>query len=139
MALWVLQTLRALDFDGRINDVVWIQNGTKSVDLSCGELPHNDIAIEWFSYNSTQLKKILKFYYNMSGSPRFYNNYTEKKYGISESDNTSLVVKNIELSDATNYTCSTIGGEHSYMHTTMLKVVGKSVLKTFNAPLYILL
>ena len=139
MALWVLETLQAIEFDGKINDVVQIQNGTVSVDLSCGEFPDNSIAIEWFIYSPTQLNKILKIYLNTSGSPRFYNNYTEKKYDIGDSSNTSLVVKNIELSDATNYTCSAIGGKHGNMHTTMLKVVGKSVLKIFNAPLYMLL
>ena len=111
----------------KINETVYIENGAASVELSCGDVPQAAVAIEWFIYNTTELRewgKLLKFYHTNSGNhPYFYN---ATKYDISKSVSTSLVVNNIKLSDSGLFMCGSLGGSnHSYM--TMLQVIGKSL------------
>ena len=126
-----MQTPLAEELDGEIDETIYIKNGTDTVDLSCGEVPPNALGIEWFLYksNNFKIKMILKVHRNkFSRYPKYYKGYTADKYGISKSVNTSLVVKNIELSDTDNYTCSTTGGAVDHKYTTSLQVVGKSLL-----------
>ena len=125
IGIWFLQTPPVLGFTLEINDTVLAKNGTKAVNLSCGEVPQNTFAIEWFMYKNNQMKKILKFYMTINGTTsRFYNNYPADKYGISASEKTSLVIKNIELRDIDCYVCVAIWGG-GYVYTTMLEVEGK--------------
>ena len=121
----MLQIQVAVQTGEYINATVNIENGTKSVDLSCGEIPDNAVAIEWY-IKAGEWKRILKFY--PTELPEYYNNYNEEKYGISESVNTSLIIRNIELSDSGMFICATTGGLLSYTYTTLLNVVGKKLL-----------
>ena len=128
MSLWLLQKASATESDG-INDTVYIENGTESADLQCGEVPSNAIAIEWYLYKTDQLIRILRLNKNTPNRiPEYYNGYTADKYGISESMNTSLVVKNIQLSDTGLFSCGIIGRSWAYGNYTILQVVGKSLL-----------
>ena len=118
-----------MEHDELINATVYIQNGTQSADLSCGEVPDNAIAIEWYIKISNEWKRILKFYPNKPHRyPEYYYGHTEEKYGINESVNTSLVIRNIEPSDSGLFMCATTGGKLSYSYTTLLNVVGKKYL-----------
>ena len=127
MSLCLLLTLSAVESDDKLkmNKTVYVENGAASVDLSCGEVPQSAVAIEWFIKESAGWNKLLKFYHtNSEISTKFYN-YTN--YDISESVNTSLVVKNIQLSDSTLFKCGIIGVPNNISETmTMLQVVGKS-------------
>ena len=132
MSLCLLLTLSAVESDDKIkiNETVYIENGAASVDLSCGEVPQSAVAIEWFIKESDGWNTLLRFYHtNSEISTKFYN-YT--KYDISESVNTSLLVKNIKLSDSTLFKCGIRGGSKNiYETTTMLQVVGKSPIGKF--------
>ena len=124
MNLCILLTLSYVESDEKINNTVYIEDGSASVDLSCGEVPHSAFAIEWFIYKGAGWLKLLKFYHTNSGRSNHSNtDYT--KYGISESVNTSLVINNIKLSDSALFKCGTVSGSVIYSHTTMLQVVGK--------------
>ena len=129
MSLCLLLTLSAVESDDKfkINETIYTENGTASVDLSCGEVPQSALATEWFIKESDGWNKLLKFHHtNSEISIKFYN-YTN--YDISESVNTSLVVKNVQLSDSTLFMCGAAGGSNkSYERITMLQVVGKSPL-----------
>ena len=124
MSLSLLLTLSTIESDEEINKTVYIEKGSVSVDLSCGEVPQAAIAIEWFIYKRDEWVKLLKFYHNHKSK---YSNSDYSKYGISEAVKTSLVVKNIELSDSALYQCGSVGGI-LYSHTTLLQVVGKLLL-----------
>ena len=129
MGLWSLQIQSAVEFDEKTPDTIFVKNGTESLDLPCGEISEDVIGIEWFMYKSYYLIKILKFYHTTSDtSPIYYNGYTANKYGISDSVNTSLVVKRINLSDTGWFTCRTVGTVH-YHHNTTITVVCKLLLK----------
>ena len=109
-----------------VNGTVYIENGTKSVHLPCGDIPENAYGIEWEMYKSQAWKRILKFYLIQHDQDlnHFYN-YDTDKYGISDSDNTSLVVNNINISDIGLFRCRTVGEYEDYRFTTFLQVVGK--------------
>ena len=132
MVLWLMQvqpTLQLAEETKEIEHKVYTKYGTESVYLPCGELTENVIGIEWFLYKSKQLKKILKFYPNASGSsPRYYNNYTAENYGFNASVKNSLVIKSIEPSNIDWFVCSTVGTDVHYNHTIILQIVGKSLL-----------
>ena len=128
MSLCLLQTPSARAFEGEINNIIYTENGTRSVVLPCGEVPWDIVAIEWFVYGNYEWDKILKFYYYSPGSfPRYFYDDTSDKYGLSESVNTSLVVKDVELTDTSFFRCSTSGNMH-HLYTTLLQVVGESLL-----------
>ena len=130
MTLCVLLTISSVVSDEEIDETVYIENGTASVILSCGEIPQNSVAIEWFINKPSGFEKILKFYYTIRNMvPRYPGPYTKDKYDIDESVNTTLVVKSIELSDDGLFQCGIVGGTgNAYSYTTMLQVVGKSLL-----------
>ena len=134
VCLWLLLTLSSVELGVVISDTVYVVNGTESVDLSCGEVPDNANAIEWFMYRSGKNIKIFKYYHKTPGRiPKYYSGCTAEKYDISHSGNPSMVLKNIKLADVDHYICVAIMGVGSHMHTTLLQVVGKSLLVTFSA------
>ena len=109
----------------KINKTIYIENGTESVELPCGEVPQSSVAIEWFIRKSNEWRKLLKFYHlnpSDSSNPRYFND--SSKYDISKSVNTSLVVKDINLSDTVMFKCGSLGGHFNHSYTTMLQVVG---------------
>ena len=121
MGLWLLQTLLALE----IHDTVYTENGTETVHLPCGEIPQYAHGIQWKMNKSNAWKKILKFYPSIpDGLPKYFN-YTKDKYAISDSINTSLVVKNIDISDSGLFKCNSIGEKVDYGYIILLQVVGK--------------
>ena len=131
ISLGLLVTLSAVESveQIKVNKTVYIENGTESVELSCGEVPQSAVAIEWFIRNSNEWRKLLKFYHlNPSDSinPRYFND--SSKYDICKSVNTSLVVKDINLSDTVLFMCGLLGGPFNDNYTTMLQVVGKLLL-----------
>ena len=134
MGVWFsLHIPLVMGFAGEIDGTVQIKNGTESVNLSCGAVPLNIVATEW-SVHKHQMKKILKFYLNKSGnSSMYYNNYTADKYSISEYVNTSIVIKNIALSDTNYYICGIRGQGIDYRYTIMLEVQGKSLFGMLRA------
>ena len=122
MCLWLLQTLSAVE----IHDTVYMENGTESVHLPCGEISQYAHGIQWEMNKSNAWKKILKFYPSIPGGlPKYFNYFSKDKYAISDSINTSLVVKNIDISDSGLFRCSIIGEEVDYGYITLLQVVGK--------------
>ena len=129
MTLCLLLAVSAVVPDEEIDETVYIENGAASVTLSCGEVPTNSVAIEWFIKKDYAFEKILKFYYKTPNkSPQHTDSYTSDKYDINESVNTSLVVKNVELSDDGLFQCGTAGEQDGYSYMTKLQVVGKSLL-----------
>ena len=110
-----------------VNGIVYTENGTESVYVPCGEA--SDVyGIEWEIKTSSEWTKILKFYPDIPGErPKYFNNYTEDKYAISDSINTSLEVQNIDISDTGLFKCRTIGQGVDYSYITLLQVVGKSL------------
>ena len=134
MTLCILLAMPSAMFDDGIDETVYIEKGAASVILSCGNLPQDAIAIEWLTDKYSGFEKIMKFYYKTPNSvPRYSNHYTADKYDIDESVNTSLVVKNINLSDDGLFQCDTIGGAgDAYSYITKLQVVGKSLLTYYN-------
>ena len=122
----MLQTTFAVETAQVINDTVSTYSCTKSVELSCNGVPENATGIEWFIKVSNEWVKILKFYpTEPEKSPDHYNNYSRDKYNISEVVKTSLVVKNVELSDNGFFKCSTRGGSLDYKYFILLKIMGK--------------
>ena len=122
MGLWLLQTPSALE----INDTVYTKNGTDSVCLPCGEVPQCAHGILWEIDKSNPWKRVLNFFPSIPGRPpKYFYNYTKDKYGIIDSKNTSLVVKNTDTSDTGLFRCSTIGEDKDYDYITLLQVVGK--------------
>ena len=123
------QTPSAVDADQDVNNTVDTKIGAKSAVLSCGEIPEDATAVEWYMYKANEWKNILKFYHNTPGpSPEYYQGYTKDKYDISGTMQTSLVVKNIKMSDFGLFKCITTGGSVSYNYTNLLGVWGKSLL-----------
>ena len=100
------------------------KNGAESVDLPCGEVPHNAPAILWSRVKEDKI--VQKFYLNKRGRYSVY--YTPNKYDLNESLPGCLVIKNIEPSDTGYYTCQTIGLPVFFLHTTWLRVIGKSLI-----------
>ena len=130
--LWLLQTASAIEIHNDINAIVYIDNGTESADLSCGKVPENATAIEWFLQNSEEWEMILKFKHMTPGSvPQNIVTYKRDKYGITDSVHTSLVIKNIDISDIGLFQCITKGTDMAYTYTTLLKVVGKFLLQYY--------
>ena len=128
MSLWMLCT-SALEPDEYVNSTVYTENGKESVDLSCGENLANEVAIYWSIFKCSHWSDILKIYpYIPTRNITYFENYTADKYGISESVNTSLVVKNIDISDNACFRCRSAGAGLAYSHITMLNVSGKSLL-----------
>ena len=124
LCLWL--TISAVESNQEINDTIYIENGAASVNLSCGDVPQSAVAIDWFVYKSDEWLKLLKFYHTMS-SHHLYS-YNNAKYDIGESVNTSLLIKNIKFSDSFLYKCGSAGGPSEHSYTTMLHVLGKSLL-----------
>ena len=128
MGLWLLQTVLAAEVDDHINITVHIYNGTESVNLSCGEVPEHTTGIEWLMNKFNGWQRILKYHHSKPDRlPEHYATNSRDKYDISDSVKTSLVVKNIELTDTGLYKCRTRGGSLVYSYTTLLRVVGKSL------------
>ena len=129
MGLSLLQTVSAVEREEDPNKTIYVENGTESVELSCGPLPENPIAIAWRIKQSDGWKKILKIY--TSGPSEQYDT---DKYGISESVNTSLVVKKVVLSsfDSALFRCDIAGGSLDYRYTTRLQIVGESLFVIIN-------
>ena len=122
MGLWLLQTQSALEIYG----IVYIENGTESVSLPCGEVPQYVHGIQWEMDKSNTWEKIMKSYPSKpSGRPKYFNCYTKDKYAISDSKNTSLIVKHIDISDTGLFRCNTIGEDEDYGYIILLQVVGK--------------
>ena len=130
ICLCLLLILPPVECDDKfeINETVYIEKGATSVDLSCGQVPQSAVAIEWFSYKSNEWEKLSKFYHTLPGSCPKLND--SAKYDISKSVNTSLVVKNIKLSDSALFKCSSTGnpGNDTSERHILLQVVGKSLL-----------
>ena len=127
MSLCLSVTLSAIESEKEIAETVYIENGAASVELSCGDVPPSAVAIDWCIYNSNEWIKLLKFYHTQSvnlNNPRYSNDSYYKKYDTSKSVGTSLVVKDIKLSDSALFKCGSAGGSN-HNHMTMLQVVGK--------------
>ena len=119
--LCMLKTISALD-------TLYTENGIESTYLPCGDVPENVPRIEWEKYESNGWRKILKFNPNTYGQrpwTKYFYNYTKDKFGISDSINTTLVVKHIDISKTGLFRCRTVGGDVDYSYTTLLQVVGK--------------
>ena len=127
MSLCLLVTLSAIESaeQCKINERVYIENGAAFAELSCGDVPQVAVGVEWFIYNSTEWVKLLKIYKTQPGSYEY--NYDSTKYGLSESVNMSLVVKNIKLSDSALFKCGSLGNS-THIRCIRLQVVGKSLL-----------
>ena len=122
--LWSLETLSALDPYKDANGTCYTENGTESFHLPCGEVPDNVHGIEWQMYKFNKWRRILKF--TNGEQPKNFPNYTEDKYGVSDSDKTTLVVRHIDISESGLFRCRTVGTDIDYSYTTLLQVVGKS-------------
>ena len=113
----------------KINETIYIENGAESVELSCGEVPLSAVEIEWSIRKSKERQRLLKFYHiNSSNSSNHQYFNDSSKYEISKSVNTSLVVKDIKISDNVLFMCLSLGALSNHSYTTMLKVVGKFLL-----------
>ena len=127
----MLKTTSAVEKNDEVNATVQIKNGTESINLSCGEVPEYHLIATWFrvyKFNSEKdLKKILKIQCNKPDSLKCGKNVTTDKYAVSELTNTSLILKNINLSDTDHYRCQSSGTTDLYAYTTLLEVVGKSL------------
>ena len=123
----MLQIMSAAGPYTYINETVYLKNRTESIDLSCGEDLENISAIYWSIFKSNEWKKILKIF-PTTGSKHLYGNKSADIYDISESVNTSIMVKNIDLSENNWFRCTTLGVGPAYSYTVLLKVVGKSLL-----------
>ena len=134
MTLCILLAMSSAMFDDGIDETVYIEKGAASVILSCGNLPQDAFAIEWFVHKYSVFERIMKFYYKIpNSSPLYSDRYTADKYDIDDSVNTSLVVKNIDLADGGLFQCGTAGGAGDvYSYITKLQVVGKSLLTYYN-------
>ena len=113
----------------KINETIYIENGAESVELSCGEVPLSAVEIEWSIRKSKERERLLKFYHinpSNSSNHQYFNDAS--KYEISKSVNTSLVVKDIKISDNVLFMCLSLGALSNHSYTTMLKVVGKFLL-----------
>ena len=109
-----------------INRTIYIENGTESVDLACGEDLENAVTIYWSILKNKEWKKILKLYPNTSIKPTLYEKEnTTDRYGISESVNTSLVIKNTDLLENNVFRCTTLGDGLNNIYNTLLKIGGK--------------
>ena len=131
MGLWLLQTASAVAVPEKdIDRTVSVFSGTESVDLPCGEID-NPYAIEWRIKKPDGWTKILKIY--KSDDPEYYEEYNADKYGISESADTAIKVKNIDASAFTSqlFRCDTPGSSQDYIYTTRVMVVGKSLFHLF--------
>ena len=129
MVLWLLLILPPVESDDqlKINETVYIEKGATLVDLSCGEVPQSALAIEWFIYKNNEWIKLVKFYHTKPGSRQYFNDST--KYDNSGFANTSLVVKNIQLTDSAWFKCSFAGTEKATdKRYTFLQVVGKTLI-----------
>ena len=136
MGLWLLKTTVSVSSNDDINDV-YANAGVESIELSCGDVPENATLIDWNIKKSDEWKMILKFEHIKPGTAaEYYYNYSQEKYDISESVHTSLVVKNVQLSDTGLFNCKTRGASQAYSYITSLKIVGKSVLQN---PIYYIL
>ena len=125
LCLLLILPLVECDDKFKLNETVYIEKGATSVDLSCGEVPQSAVAIDWFIYKSNAWEKLSKFYHTKPGSLPKLNDST--KYDISKYVNTSLVVKNIKLSDSALFKCTSTGTSN-YGRYILLQVVGKSLL-----------
>ena len=124
ICLCLLLILPPVECDDKfeINETVYIEKGATSVDVSCGEVPQSAMAIEWSIYKSNEWRKLIKFYHTTPGTRHYFNEST--KYDISEFVNTSLVVKNIKLSDSALFKCGSTG-KSIHERYILLQVVGK--------------
>ena len=127
MSLCLLVTLSATESaeQFKINKIVYVENGADFVELSCGDVPQAAVGIHWFIYNGTEWVKLLKIYKAQPGRNPDPNAST--KYGVSKSVNTSLVVRNIKLSDSASFKCGSLGNS-TQMRCIRLQVVGKSLV-----------
>ena len=116
---------------GNINRTVYVMNGTESVDLPCDEVK-NAFAVEWRIKKPDGWTKILKIY--KSSDPEYYAEYNTDKYGIGESVDTAIKIKNIDAATFASelLRCDILGSYRDYFYTTLLKVVGKSKVKFLN-------
>ena len=131
MVLWMLKITSDSVSAQYINDTVYIENGTESTQLSCGENPQNWFAIYWSKYKSDEWSDILKVYPNRpSKKIAYYEGHTAKKYAITGSLNTSLLVKNLDLSDTGLFRCRSAGGGVVYSYITLVKNVGESLFSS---------
>ena len=124
LSLGVVLTLSAVESNKETYGTVYIENGTTSVQLPCGEVPPSALGIKWFAKKHNGWFLLLRFYHNISGRFDYFRNAA--KYDISESVNTSLVVKRMKLSDSILYKCAFLEPPTPYRYT-MLQVVGKSL------------
>ena len=128
-----MHTTSAVEHEEYANGTVFIENGVESVELPCGEVPKNAVAIQWSTFKSHEWRNILRFYPTTLERPLlYYGGYTADNYGISESVNTSLVLKDIDHSENSLFRCITAGGGLAYSYTTMIKVVGEFCRSKFN-------
>ena len=116
----------SVELNKYINATICVKTGRDSLDISCGKVPEEISAIEWF-IKTDERKRILKFYLN-DKLLQYHSNFSRDKYDIRVPANTSLVVKNIVPSDTGVFTCIANGGTMDYSYTTLLKVMGKSLL-----------
>ena len=122
MGLWILQTPSAVEHGEYINCTVYIDTETESIDLPCGEVPKNAAAIHWSTF--TYFWESILIFYPLApnGTILFSKDFNADNYGINQS---SLVVKNIELSKTSLFRCRATGYQRDYIYTTRLQVVGK--------------
>ena len=119
----MLQTPSAVNHDQSINCTIYVEKEAESVDLPCGEVPKNAVAIHWSIFTSNLWKTILISYPSEPSRGIFCpGNPGCDKYGINES---SLVVKVMNLSKMSLLKCRTQGGSLEYSYTTRLQVVGR--------------
>ena len=122
----MLHATAAVEPEDYINSTVYVDYGVQSVELTCGEVPKNAVAIQWSTFKFHEWKNILRFYPTTLERPlSYYEGFTADNYGISESVNTSLVVKDIGHLEKSLFRCITVGKGQPYSYTTLIKVVGE--------------
>ena len=122
----MLHITSSVEPDKYINRTIYIDTGTESLELSCGEDLWNAVTVYWSICKSDEWIKILKFYPQTPSVPTYYyEEYTADKYDISESVNTSLVVKNAELLENNLFRCTPFGEGLNSIYTTLLKIGSK--------------
>ena len=57
-----MHTTSVVEHEEYANGTVFIENGVESVELPCGEVPKNAVAIQWSTFKSHEWRNILRFY-----------------------------------------------------------------------------
>ena len=136
LTLGAMLNLSAAESDEETYETVYTKNGATSVQLPCGEDAHSALGVEWFAKERGKWLQLLRFHLNNPGRSDYFKDAA--KYNVSESVNTSLVVKKLKPSDSLLFRCAFIGTPTPYRYI-MLQVVGKSLYTYLFTPFALVL